>query len=91
MVHFFLKFCMQAVNQLERLLQEAQEQKDALSMEGATGDERLVYIENKTFCKLGHFHLLLEDYEKGRIFCKICNLINHVNHTLIMECYGIME
>ncbi|ODN04578.1 Lysine-specific demethylase 6A [Orchesella cincta] len=53
-----------AVNQIERLLQEAQEQKDAL-MEGATGDERLIYIENKTYCKLGHFHLLLEDYEKA--------------------------
>lgn len=34
-------------------------------MEGATGDE--IYIENKTYCKLGHFHLLLEDYEKGNI------------------------
>lgn len=54
-------FC-QAIRQIERLLQEAQEQKDSL-MEGATGDE--IYIENKTYCKLGHLHLLLEDYEKG--------------------------
>lgn len=52
------------MRQIERLLQEAQEHKDSL-MEGATSDE--IYIENKTYCKLGHFHLLLEDYEKGNV------------------------
>lgn len=25
-----------------------------------------INIDPKTYCKLGHFHLLLEDYEKGR-------------------------
>lgn len=26
-------------------------------------------IDPKTYCKLGHFHLLLEDYAKGEYFC----------------------
>jgi len=27
--------------------------------------EKKIVIQPKTYCKLGHFHLLLEDYEKG--------------------------
>jgi hypothetical protein len=30
-----------------------------------TGDETRTNIEPKTYCKLGHFHLLLDDYSKG--------------------------
>lgn len=29
-------------------------------------DEKPIDIDPKTFCKLGHFHLLLEDYSKGK-------------------------
>lgn len=29
-------------------------------------DEQPIDIDPKTFCKLGHFHLLLEDYAKGK-------------------------
>lgn len=29
-------------------------------------DEKPIDIDPKTFCKLGHFHLLLEDYAKGK-------------------------
>lgn len=29
-------------------------------------DEQPIDIDPKTFCKLGHFHLLLEDYERGK-------------------------
>lgn len=29
-------------------------------------DEEPIDIDPKTFCKLGHFHLLLEDYSKGK-------------------------
>lgn len=29
-------------------------------------DERTINIDPKTYCKLGHFHLLLEDYAKGK-------------------------
>lgn len=32
-------------------------------------EEESIDIDPKTFCKLGHFHLLLEDYAKGK-----CNL-----------------
>lgn len=28
-----------------------------------------IAIEPRTYCKLGHFHLLLEDYPKGKLFC----------------------
>lgn len=28
-----------------------------------------INIDPRTYCKLGHFHLLLEDYAKGTIFC----------------------
>lgn len=30
------------------------------------GDDKSIDIDPKTFCKLGHFHLLLEDYAKGK-------------------------
>lgn len=29
------------------------------------GARRDICIDPKTYCKLGHFHLLLEDYAKG--------------------------
>jgi hypothetical protein len=33
--------------------------------EEATVNAADVNIDHKTYCKLGHFHLLLEDYDKG--------------------------
>lgn len=35
---------------------------------GKTADaaEKTINIDPKTYCKLGHFHLLLEDYAKGK-------------------------
>jgi hypothetical protein len=33
-----------------------------------TRDEKPIDIDPKTYCKLGHFHLLLEDYAKGKNF-----------------------
>ena len=29
--------------------------------------EKEINIDPRTYCKLGHYHLLLEDYEKGKI------------------------
>lgn len=39
-----------------------------------TGDEssKAICIDSKTYCKLGHFHLLLENYSKGIFY------LNHV-------------
>ncbi|KAG8331245.1 Lysine-specific demethylase 6A [Homalodisca vitripennis] len=60
-----------AVKYLERMLVQAQEQKqrnktlrkdENKSPESSSKD---INIDPKTFCKLGHFHLLLEDYSKG--------------------------
>lgn len=30
-----------------------------------------INIDPRTYCKLGHFHLLLEDYAKGPYFCRM--------------------
>lgn len=39
-----------------------------------TEDEtsKAISIDSKTYCKLGHFHLLLENYSKG-IWCYMFN------------------
>ena len=56
-----IKCLFQAVKYLERMLVQAQSQKD--QQELSAGKE--INIDPKTYCKLGHFHLLLEDYTKG--------------------------
>lgn len=54
---------------MERMLIQAQEEKDRRksqkkdASESSEGSE--ISIDPKTYCKLGHFHLLLEDYAKG--------------------------
>ena len=50
-----------AVKYLERMLIQAQEEKE--DIDGVRSKE--ISIDPKTYCKLGHFHLLLEDYVKG--------------------------
>ncbi|KAJ9584544.1 hypothetical protein L9F63_021102, partial [Diploptera punctata] len=52
---------LKAVKYLERMLVQAQSQKD--QQELSSGKE--INIDPKTYCKLGHFHLLLEDYTKA--------------------------
>ncbi|XP_050076516.1 histone demethylase UTY [Anopheles maculipalpis] len=49
------------------MLQDGTEQEDAVKSECRTGDDgdKDINIDPKTYCKLGHFHLLLEDYEKA--------------------------
>lgn len=31
-------------------------------------EDKAINIDPKTYCKLGHFHLLLEDYAKGKCY-----------------------
>lgn len=38
-------------------------------------EEKPIDIDPKTYCKLGHFHLLLEDYAKGKRNCFVNILI----------------
>lgn len=56
----------QAQNQKEEQLEKLEEAKDE---EAATGDgdveQKEINIDPRTYCKLGHFHLLLEDYSKA--------------------------
>ena len=51
----------QAIQYLERMLIQAHQQ---LKNEPESHDKG-IDIDPKTYCKLGHFHLLLEDYPKG--------------------------
>lgn len=63
-----------AIKYLERMLVQAQSEKQRrkadstkLNLEESKDDEEDngISIDPKTYCKLGHFHLLLEDYTKG--------------------------
>lgn len=56
------------VKYLERMLMQAQEEKERRKELGKDDSSDIiggVNIDAKTYCKLGHFHLLLEDYPKG--------------------------
>lgn len=64
--------CLQAIKYLERMLIQAQKQKkEGILIEKPEDDEenfdadKEINVDPKTYCKLGHFHLLLDDYEKG--------------------------
>lgn len=69
-----------AIKYLERMLVQAQSEKQRRkadstksNLEGSKDDDddeddeedKGISIDPKTYCKLGHFHLLLEDYAKG--------------------------
>lgn len=56
------------------MLIEEQRQKDQeespdaafpIPMTPSSSEEKKIVIEPKTYCTLGHFNLLLEDYDKG--------------------------
>jgi hypothetical protein len=53
--------------------QRQKEQNKRTATEGCGGDQpevivgKEINIDPKTYCKLGHFHLLLEDYVKGMV------------------------
>lgn len=49
--------------------QEEKERKKELGKDESSDIKESVNIDPKTYCKLGHFHLLLEDYAKGKLFC----------------------
>jgi histone demethylase len=51
----------QAIQYLERMLSQAHQQ---VKNETDT-QEKAIDIDPKTYCKLGHFNLLLEAYPKG--------------------------
>lgn len=63
-----------AIKYLERMLVQAQTEKqrrkaDSTKMNAdelkEDEEDKGISIDPKTYCKLGHFHLLLEDYSKG--------------------------
>lgn len=66
-----------AIKYLERMLVQAQNEKQRRKADSTKGsfdeskndeEENGISIDPKTYCKLGHFHLLLEDFSKGNIF-----------------------
>lgn len=44
------------------LIQANQQMKDE-----SESQDKVIDIDPKTYCKLGHFNLLIEDYPKGRL------------------------
>ncbi|XP_046992331.1 histone demethylase UTY-like isoform X2 [Schistocerca americana] len=64
---------LKAVKYLERMLVQAQNQKERSKHieKDDTLIQKEINIDPKTYCKLGHFHLLLEDYAKGHNFCNL--------------------
>lgn len=63
-----------AVKYLERMLVQAQAEKQRRKADSTKmnpdepkddEEDKGISIDPKTYCKLGHFHLLLEDYSKG--------------------------
>lgn len=64
-----------AIKYLERMLVQAQAEKQRLKADSIKespekskenkDEDNGISIDPKTYCKLGHFHLLLEDYNKG--------------------------
>lgn len=81
----------QAIKYLEKLINEAEKQKEkqekiedgmsAIKIEDERTDllnsesRKEISIDPKTYCKLGHFYLLLEDYNKGNNF----SILNYQN------------
>ncbi|XP_063993292.1 histone demethylase UTY isoform X2 [Diachasmimorpha longicaudata] len=63
-----------AIKYLERMLVQAQSEKQKRRADSTKGgydeskdddEDKGISIDPKTYCKLGHFHLLLEDYPKA--------------------------
>lgn len=54
-------------------------------------DDLTIDIDPKTFCKLGHFHLLLGDFAKGLLYflmyAKIDRVSRSLNSYLIFICF----
>jgi hypothetical protein len=57
-----------------------EEPKPAKEDDKSESDDLTIDIDPKTYCKLGHFHLLLGDFAKGVCMWMI---IYHVNTTCV--------
>lgn len=58
----------QAQNEKERNKRKKDEQNENVD----SAIKESLNIDPKTYCKLGHFHLLLEDYSKGKVCVQSC-------------------
>lgn len=76
-----------AIKYLERMLVQAQAEKQRRKADSTKSspddskenddEDKGISIDPKTYCKLGHFHLLLEDYTKGIAWNTVCNFNTH--------------
>lgn len=73
-----------AIKYLERMLVQAQAEKQRRKADSTKAclddkenddEDKGISIDPKTYCKLGHFHLLLEDYSKGTASFLYCFFI----------------
>lgn len=61
---------LQAVKYLQLMVVQARQQQKVQNENecnnGQNGNTKKISIDPKTWVKLGHFHLLLEEYKKGK-------------------------
>jgi hypothetical protein len=58
----------------------------------STPDAKEINIEPKTYCKLGHFHLLLENFSKGEfilLFIPVLLLFFNVRVNFVLVLYTV--
>lgn len=51
----------------------------AIAQPSADANSKDINIDPRTYCKLGHFHLLLEEYPKGNLFLFFFFIKMHLN------------
>ena len=56
--------------------EEEDEEEEEEEEEDDEEEHKGISIDPKTYCKLGHFHLLLEDYNKGTLWFYNANVQN---------------
>lgn len=73
-------FCLQAVKYLQLMVVQARRQQRVQNENEPNNYQNMsskkICIDPKTWVKLGHFHLLLEEYKKGRDLLQHILLLN---------------
>lgn len=85
-----------AIKYLERMLVQAQAEKQRRKADSTKAcpddfkenedEDKGISIDPKTYCKLGHFHLLLEDYGKG-----IASFLYYFCHEIAIKIFCIFK
>jgi hypothetical protein len=72
-------------------MKDSEEKPPEESPKKEEDDEKPIDIDPKTFCKLGHFHLLLEDFAKGECLTLfLLDLLNPLS-TIQLQHYRLIR